>query len=182
MKNKVRVDDREFKRYIPYYRIKHYIKNVAKSINRDLKRRSQDEVPPILLCVLNGSIMFTAELMKYIKYPVELKSIKLSSYDGMSSTGNVVIESAIPDVKDRDVIVVEDIVDTGTTIDHIHNILTDAGVNDIKYCTLFFKPNSYKEYYRIHYIGKSIPNKFIVGFGLDYNGLGRNLKDLYSYN
>ena len=134
----------------------------------------------MLLCILNGSIMFTAELMKRLNFDCELISMKLSSYDGTQSTGNVrEVMGMTGSVKGKRVIVVEDIVDTGNTIVDLNRIVKEKGATDCKICTMLLKPEVYKKAVKLDYVAMEIPNRFIVGFGLDYNELGRNYKDIY---
>lgn len=124
--------------------------------------------------------MFTAELMKRLNFDCELISMKLSSYDGTQSTGNVrEVMGMTGSVKGKRVIVVEDIVDTGNTIVDLNRIVKEKGATDCKICTMLLKPEVYKKAVKLDYVAMEIPNRFIVGFGLDYNELGRNYKDIY---
>lgn len=174
---KVTLFDKTFKTFIPYDKIMKAVDDVAEKINEDF-RGCQDI--PVLLCVLNGSIMFTAELMKRIDFDCEIVSVKLTSYEGTSSTGTVRQAMGLTgDIRGRRVIIVEDIVDTGNTIVSLKQILADAGACESRVCTLLFKPDSYKKDIPLDYVAIQIPNDFIVGFGLDYNEIGRNLKDIY---
>lgn len=162
--------------YLPNRKIEKAINNVAGRINEELK----DVDTPIFLCVLTGSFMFTADLIKRINFQCDIAFIRLASYEGTSSTGEVKqIMGLTKSVKDRTVVIVEDVVDTGTTILEMDRILKDEGVKDVKVCTLLFKPDSYKGNLKIDYAAMDIPNDFIVGFGLDYNQLGRQYKDIY---
>ncbi|MGN1214981.1 MAG: phosphoribosyltransferase, partial [Candidatus Cryptobacteroides sp.] len=132
------------------------------------------------LCVLNGSIMFTAELMKRLTFNCELVSIKLSSYEGTRSTGKTrQVMGMTGSVEGRRVIIVEDIVDTGTTITDLVGILKEKGAAQTKVCTMLLKPEIYSKDLKLDYVAMEIPNDFIVGFGLDYDEIGRNLKDIY---
>ena len=174
---KVTLFDKTFKTFIPYDKIMKAVDDVAEKINEDF-RGCQDI--PVLLCVLNGSIMFTAELMKRIDFNCEIVSVKLTSYEGTSSTGTVRQAMGLTgDIRGRRVIIVEDIVDTGNTIVSLKQILAHAGACESRVCTLLFKPDSYKKDIPLDYVAIQIPNDFIVGFGLDYNEIGRNLKDIY---
>ena len=174
---KIRVHDKTFKMFIPYSRISAAIDKVSKELNRDFK---ECEDIPILLCVLNGSIMFMGELMKRLEFNCQTISIKLTSYEGTSTTGKVKQALGLTsDVKGRKVIVVEDIVDSGNTIVELKKILEDAGAAESYICTLLLKPEAYKKSVKIDYVAMEIPNDFIVGFGLDYDELGRNYKDIY---
>lgn len=175
--NKVTLKDKTFKTFIPYERIMEAIDDVAARINEDFKG-CQDL--PILLCVLNGSIMFTAELMKRLDFNCQIVSTKLSSYEGTNTTGNVKQAMGLTaDITGRRVIVVEDIVDSGNTIVELKRILKDKGASESRICTLLFKPEAYKKDIKLDYVAMEIPNDFIVGFGLDYDELGRNFKDIY---
>ena len=174
---KVTLFDKTFKTFIPYDKIMKAVDDVAEKINEDF-RGCQDI--PVLLCVLNGSIMFTAELMKRIDFNCEIVSVKLTSYEGTSSTGTVRQAMGLTgDIRGRRVIIVEDIVDTGNTIVSLKQTLADAGASESRVCTLLFKPDSYKKDIPLDYVAIQIPNDFIVGFGLDYIEIGRNLKDIY---
>ena len=174
---KVRLFDKTFKTFIPYDRIMKAIDDVAEKMNSDV--RGCEDIP-VLLCVLNGSIMFTAELMKRLEFNCELVSIKLTSYEGTGSTGRVRQAMGLTaGIKGRRVIIVEDIVDTGNTIVELKQILKDAGAAESIVCTLLFKPESCTRDVKLDYVAIQIPNDFIVGFGLDYNEIGRNLKDIY---
>ena len=175
--NKVTLKDKTFKTFIPYERIMEAIDDVAARINEDFKG-CQDL--PILLCVLNGSIMFTAELMKRLDFNCQIVSTKLSSYEGTNTTGNVKQAMGLTaDITGRRVIVVEDIVDSGNTIVELKRILEEKGASESRICTLLFKPEAYKKDIKLDYVAMEIPNDFIVGFGLDYDELGRNFKDIY---
>lgn len=174
---RIKLHDKYFRPYLDNADIIKAVKDVADRINADFK--GTDDIP-IILCVLNGSIIFTSELMQRLDFQCELASIKLSSYSGTQSTGCITTSMGLTcDVRGRKVIVIEDIVDTGNTIVKLKSLLTEAGAAETKICTLLFKPGSYDKDVRIDYIAKEIPNDFIVGFGLDYDGLGRGLKDIY---
>lgn len=175
--DKVTLFDKTFKTFIPYDKIAGAIDSVAGQLNEDFEGCKD---VPVLLCVLNGSIMFTAELMKRLKFPLELISMKVSSYSGTTSTGNVKqVMGMTGDVKDKRVIIVEDIVDTGGTIKELKRILAERGASESRVCTMLLKPDVYKGDVKLDYVAMEIPNRFIVGFGLDYNEIGRNLKDIY---
>lgn len=174
---RIQIKDKAFKTLIPYEQISEAIDKVADRLNADF---GSSTTPPILLCVLNGSIMFMGELMKRVDFDCQTVSIKLTSYEGTSSTGKVRQALGLTsDITGRDVIIVEDIVDTGHTIVALKKILEDAGAKAAYVCTLLLKPDAYKQDVKIDYIAMEIPNKFIVGFGLDYDELGRNYKDIY---
>lgn len=174
---KVHIHDKVFVPFMPYEQISQAIDAVADKLNKDFCGKNET---PVLLCVLHGAIMFTGELMKRLDFPLELASMKLSSYVGTTSTG--VVREVMPlstDVSGKTVIVCEDIVDTGTTIVELKQKLLDKGAKDVKICTMLLKPEVFKDRCKLDYVGAEIPNRFIVGFGLDYDELGRNLKDIY---
>ncbi len=169
--------DKTFKIFIPYEKITSAIDDVAAKINKDFEGC---EDVPVLLCVLNGSIMFMGELMKRLNFNCQLVSTKLTSYVGTSTTGRVKQAMGLTaDLTGRRVIVVEDIVDSGNTIVELKAILADAGVAESYICTLLLKPEAYDKDVKLDYVAMEIPNDFIVGFGLDYDELGRNYKDIY---
>ena len=177
MDKRILVKDRYFVPYIPYERLEKAIDDVAERINQDFKHF---DGTPIILCVLNGSILFTGELMKRLNFPCEFSSIRLSSYEGTLSTGVTrKVLGLTSSIKGRTVLVVEDIVDTGKTITDLHALLLDAGAADVKICTMLLKPEVYKKDLKLDYVAMEIENRFIVGFGLDYDQLGRNYKDIY---
>ena len=177
MEGRILVKDRYFVPYIPYERLEKAIDAVAERINHDFKNF---DGTPIILCVLNGSILFTGELMKRLNFPCEFTSVRLSSYEGTLSTGVTrKVLGLTSSIKGRTVIVVEDIVDTGKTITDLHALLLDAGAADVKICTMLLKPEVYKKDLKLDYVAMEIENRFIVGFGLDYDQLGRNSKDIY---
>lgn len=174
---KVTLNDKTFRKFIPYEKLETAIDKVAAQINKDFEGCTD---VPILLCVLNGSIMFMAELMKRLTFNCQIVSTKLSSYVGTETTGKVKQAMGLTaDITGRRVIVVEDIVDSGNTIVELKRILAEKGAADSKICTLLLKPDSYKKDVKIDYVAMEIPNDFIVGFGLDYDELGRNFKDIY---
>lgn len=175
--SKVTIEDKTFRPYLKYEEIQSFIDALAQKVNADYVGGAE---PVALLCVLNGAIMFTAEIMKRLNFPLELVSMKLSSYEGMRSSGNVRQVLALSgSVEGKRVIICEDVVDTGTTIQNLKKFLVSEGAVDVKVCTMLFKPDVYLFDDKPEYVGKNIPNDFIVGFGLDYNEYGRNYKDIY---
>ena len=177
MKDRIKLHDKFFKPFLPAEQIEQAIDAVAAKINADYEGTN---TVPVLLCVLNGSILFTAELMKRLDFDVDLMSIKLSSYRGTSSTGAVHMDMGLTgDVTGKEVIIVEDIVDTGRTIEALVKILYARKAAKVKVCTLLLKPDMYNKDIELDYVALNIPDDFIVGFGLDYDGLGRNYKDIY---
>ncbi len=174
---KIRLFDKTFKLFIPNAKIEKAIDEVAAKINKDNEGCTDI---PVILCVLNGSMMFTSALMKRLDFTCELASIKLSSYAGTTTTGKVKeLMGFTSDVSGRRVIVVEDIVDTGNTIVTLAERLKEHHAKEVKICTLLFKPEAYTKDVKLDYVGLSIPNAFIVGYGLDYNEVGRNFEDIY---
>ena len=173
----VKLKDKEFTVSIPAEKIQTVIAEMAQKINNDYK----DKELPLFISILNGSFMFTADLFKQIDFVCEVTFLKLTSYRGTSSTGSVrQLIGVNESIEGRDVIVLEDIVDTGITIEQILGQLKSFEPASVKVATLLFKPEAYQKDMKIDYIGLEIPNDFIVGFGLDYDGLGRNLADIYT--
>ena len=174
----IKLKDKTFRVSIPYEEISKAIDKVAEKINSDF---NGCEDIPVLLCVLNGSIMFMGELMKRLEFNCQIVSTKLTSYDGTSSTGKVKQALGLTaDITGRRVIIIEDIVDTGNTIVELKKILADAGASESRICTLLYKPEACRKDLTLDYVAMEIPNDFIVGFGLDYDELGRNFKDIYT--
>lgn len=148
---------------------------LAGRINKDLEGET-----PLFVGVLNGAFMFLGDLMKHVSIPCEISFVKVASYEGTSSTGMVKqLVGLSENVKDRTVVIVEDIVDTGNTIEHLYQSLLTQRPKSIKVATLLFKPSAYTKDIPIEYAALSVPNNFLVGYGLDYDGLGRNLKHIY---
>ena len=175
MSEKVTFLDKTFVKYIPSNEIDDAIARVASEIM--LEYRFDD---PILLITLNGAIVFAVDLLKQLDFPCRITCVKISSYNGTECTGE--INSLIglnEDVSGKRILILEDIVDTGATYRHLHQMLTDAGAKDVRIATMTMKPDAYKGELPVHYVGINIPNKFVIGRGLDYDGYGRNLKDIY---
>jgi hypoxanthine phosphoribosyltransferase len=179
MMDKITLHDKTFRRFIPNEEIEKAIDAVAQRLNKDYADCT-DQNPAILLCTLNGAVIFAAELLKRVTFPLVLKACKLSSYEGTSSTGVVKTEVPLPSrLEGKRVIIVEDIVDTGNTIVAMTQKLRELGVKDARVCTLLVKRDVYDKDVPLDYVAMEIPNRFIVGFGLDYDELGRNIKDIY---
>ncbi|HKM31058.1 MAG: hypoxanthine phosphoribosyltransferase [Bacteroidales bacterium] len=173
---RITLQDKTFRTYIPYKDIEKAIARIAGELNRDLK----EEKNPVFIGILNGSFMFIADLMKHIHLDSVVTFVKLASYSGTQSTGKVVeILGLCYDITDRTVVIVEDVVDSGSTIVKLKEDLLKKNPKQILVCTLLFKPDAYMQQEPIDYACFSIPNDFVVGYGLDYNHLGRQLKDLY---
>ena len=172
----ISIKDKKFSLSIPEEKIQEVVKQVAEKINRDMADKD-----PLFICVLNGAFMFAGDLMKYVNIPCEITFIKLSSYDGLYTTGAVKEVMGLNEsVVDRNVVVVEDIVDTGITMEKILGSLIAKGAKEIKVATFLQKPDALRRDIQIDYIAMKIPNDFIVGYGLDYDGYGRNLRDIYT--
>lgn len=172
---RVTLKDKTFVPYISSQKIEESVKNMAQKINDDLHSEN-----PIFLVVLNGSFMFAADLLKEVTVPCEISFIKLASYHGTSSTGTVTeMIGLTEEIKGRTVVIVEDIVDTGVTLEKLITLLTKKEVKHIKVASFLFKPDAYTKNIKIDYKGIEIPNDFVVGYGLDYDGLGRNMKEIY---
>ena len=171
----VQLHDLKFTPFISEAEINKGIEKVAAEINAEFRGKN-----PVFLGVLNGAFLFAAELIKRFEGDCEVSFVKLSSYEGTQSTGNVnALMGLTQSLEDRNVVIIEDIVDTGNTLESLDRILRSEKVRQYKIATLFFKPEAYKKSLHIDYVGMEISNDFIVGYGLDYNGLGRNLTQVY---
>jgi hypoxanthine phosphoribosyltransferase len=171
----IKLADKQFELYLPEEEIITAVKTIAERINADYKSKN-----PVFVCVLNGAFMFCSDLMKQIDIPCEITFVKLASYQGSHSSGTVKTLIGLDEnLKGRNVVVLEDIVDTGLTIETLIKQLGAFEPAEVKIATLLYKPDAYKKDIAIDYVAITIPNKFIVGYGLDYNGYGRNLKDIY---
>jgi len=167
--------DQHFEIFIPSSEIQKRIGEMAAQINIDY----QDE-NPIFLSILNGAFIFTADLFREITIPAEVSFIKLKSYRKMESSGKVKELLGLEhNIFNRNIVIIEDIVDTGKTLNHILEEFTELGAKSIEILTLLHKPEANRHPVDLKYIGFEIPNKFVVGYGLDYEGQGRNLKDIY---
>ncbi len=170
-----KVHDREFEIYIPNAEIRGTISDMAEKINEDLKGKDV-----IFLGILNGAFMFASDLFKEITLDCQITFLKLASYAGTSSTGTVKRLIGInEDIIGKTVVILEDIVDTGVTLDNIIKQLKGYEPAEIKVATMLFKPDAYTKDLKLDYVGLEIPNDFVLGYGLDYDGYGRNLADLY---
>lgn len=172
----IKLHDKFFKPYIGKANIEQAVKKLVKAVYNDLGEAEE----PIFIGILNGSFMFVADFVR--EYPVncEVSFVKLASYEGVNSTGKVnELVGLSEDLTGKTVVILEDIIDTGNTLAKIYDIFGNLPIKQLKLATLFFKPDIYKKSIPIDYIGISIPDRFIVGYGLDYNGFGRNLKDIY---
>jgi hypoxanthine phosphoribosyltransferase len=175
MMKKIKVRDKEFDIYLTAEEIDKAVERVATAINTDLKGKV-----PLFLVVLNGAFMFASDLLKKIHLDNNISFVKLSSYTGTRSSQVVRELIGLNEVvKGRTVVILEDIIDTGLTMQRMLEILHQQEAAEVKIATLVFKPGAFSGDYPIDYVGLEIPNDFILGYGLDYDGYGRNLPDIY---
>lgn len=171
----VSIRDKQFGIFIEQRKIEDAIKSIAKQISTDLEGKD-----PLFVVVLNGAFMFASELMKEVSIPAEITFVKLASYEGTFSTNCVrEIFGLTKSIENRTVVIVEDIVDSGNTMISLLDSLNRLCPAEIRIATLLFKPDALKQPLKLDYVALEIPNDFIVGYGLDYGGYGRNLKDIY---
>ncbi|MBC7904165.1 MAG: hypoxanthine phosphoribosyltransferase [Gemmatimonadaceae bacterium] len=171
----LRVHDKEFEPYLTAAEIEQKIKSIAADIDRDYQGKR-----PLFISILNGSFMFASDLFKEIKIEAEICFIKLASYKGTKSSGHVITAIGLDiDLIDRHVIILEDIVDTGKTLSEFLPQLSHQHPLSLKIASLLHKPEATVYPIKIDYLGFSIPNKFVLGYGLDYDGLGRNIREIY---
>jgi phosphoribosylpyrophosphate synthetase len=173
--NEIQLHDKHFEVYIPSTDILEKVAALAVSIEKDYQGKNI-----LFLSILNGAFMFSSDLMKAMHSNVEISFIKVSSYHGTNTSGRVdeLIGLNAP-IKGRDIIILEDIVDTGITIDKVMTLLKASQANSIAVCSLLYKPSAFQGKEKPNYIGFEIPNDFVVGYGLDYDQLGRNLSSIY---
>jgi hypoxanthine phosphoribosyltransferase len=171
----IKVHDKQFEVYLSENEILEKVKGLAAQINKDYAGKR-----PLFIAILNGAFMFAADLFKHLSIEAELCFIKLASYKGMKSSGKVLTTIGLEeDIFGKDVIIVEDIVDTGKTLHKFLPKLEHQQPKSLKIATLLHKPDATEYTLKLDYIGFVIPNKFVVGYGLDYDGLGRNFKEIY---
>jgi len=171
----ITVHDKQFKPYISADKISDEIKRVASEINKDYTGRK-----PLFIAILNGAFMFAADLFKEITVEAEICFIKLASYKGIKSSGQVLTAIGLDvDLVGRDIIVIEDIVDTGNTLSKFLPQLENHHPASLKIAALLHKPEAMVHPIKIDYLGFNVPDKFLLGYGLDYDGLGRNIKEIY---
>ena len=171
----IKLHDLNFKPFLDKEEINNIVQKLALEVAKDCKGET-----PLFIGILNGSFMFVSDFAKAYKGNCKISFVKLASYEGTSSTEKVKqLVGLSENIEGRTVVILEDIIDTGNTLQEIFNIFKDKKVKQLKIATLFFKPDVFKKELHIDYIGKSIPDKFIVGYGLDYDGLGRNLPEIY---
>ena len=171
----IKLHDLYFKPFISAEKIDDAVQEMVDNISLDL-----GDVVPVFVGILNGSFMFVSDFVKKYPKPCEVTFIKLASYEGVKSTEDIQrLIGLTQDLSGREVIILEDIIDSGNTLEEVHRIFKNENVKSLKIATLFYKPEAYNKDFKLHYIGIKIPNKFIVGYGLDYNGLGRDLPEVY---
>lgn len=171
----IKLHDKTFETYLPESEIQEAVKRLAEEINKDYQGKK-----PIILSILNGSFIFTADLVRFFNFPLTVEFVRYSSYEGTSSTGKITKMLGMKsDIKGKDLIIVEDIIDTGFTL---HNALKDLHAQEpasIKIASLLVKPKALKHDVPCDYVGFNIPNDFVVGYGLDYDEYGRDLPAIY---
>ena len=174
----IKLHDKTFEPYVSAKELNQITERMASEVYQDLQ-----ESRPIFIAILNGSFMFAADFLRHYKGECEISFVKMASYKGTQSTGKIhqLIGLSTP-VEGRDVVILEDIIDTGNTLEEIYRIFEDKKVNSFRVATLFFKPDAYKKDLKIDYVGKPIPNRFIVGYGLDFDEIARNLPQVYQLN
>ncbi len=173
--NQVTIRDKTFSIAISSEQIQKRVGEIGKQIDEDFKGKV-----PVFISILNGAVLFFADLLKHISIECEISFVRVSSYNGTQSSG--IVKSTLglnENLEGRSVVIVEDIVDSGNTMMHIYNDLKKQGVSEIKIVTLLFKPDALKHDIKLDYVGFEVPADFVVGYGLDYDGLGRNLNDIY---
>lgn len=171
----VRVKDKDFAPFISEEMIREAVARLASGINRDYRGKE-----PLFLCILNGSFIFAADLIRRIDLPCQVSFVRYSSYSGTESTHYIKnLIGLNEDLAGRDIVIVEDIIDTGLTIAHLLAELKDKRAASVRIAAFCMKPDAFKEDYKIDYLGLSIPDDFVVGYGLDYDGYGRNLPAIY---
>lgn len=171
----IKIHDKEFAPFIPFAKIDQAVSRIAGQMNKELRYKN-----PLFVAVLNGSFMFASDLFHKLEFPCEITFVKLASYSGTKSTETVRQLIGIDeDIVGRNIVIIEDIIDSGLTIERVLAQMQMIGAADIKIATLLYKPNAFKGSYPIDYIGLEIGNDFIVGYGLDYDKQGRNFKDIY---
>ncbi|MDR1974238.1 MAG: hypoxanthine phosphoribosyltransferase [Bacteroidales bacterium] len=167
----------EFKPFIDEAGIAKIINDLAEKINSDCEGKD-----PIFLVVLNGAFMFSADLLKRITIPCRISFVKMASYSGKDTTGKIKELIGInEDLKDQNIVVLEDIIDTGITMEYLLDQVNEREPASVKICTMFFKPDKFQKSYPIDYVGKIISNEFIIGYGLDLDGYVRNLPAIYQH-
>jgi hypoxanthine phosphoribosyltransferase len=172
----LKVLDKTFVSFIPHLRIQETIARMAAGLDRDFYGKN-----PLFLAVLNGSFIFAADLFKQVKMPCRISFVKMASYIGTGSTGKVDQLIGLQEViTGQHIVILEDIIDSGLTVSKLLDHIQSMQPASVAIATLLFKPDAFKANFKIDYLGIEIPNNFVVGYGLDYNGYGRNSKDIYT--
>ena len=175
MNERITIKDKQFEKFIEFGQIQAAINRIAGKMNHDLRDKK-----PVFIAVLNGAFMFAGELMKEVTVPCEITFVRLASYQGTTTTNKVQeVLSLNENIENRTVVIVEDIVDSGNTMAALKKELNKLKPKEIRIATLLLKPDALKQEIQLDYVALEIPNDFIVGYGLDYDGYGRNLKDIY---
>lgn len=178
MSNTIFIKDKSFKPYMSSEELTEIVSSLASQLNKDYK-----DLNPLFVVVLNGAFIFASDLLKQIKTPCQISCIKYCSYHGIENADKPEqLLGLSEDISGRHIVIIEDIIDTGKTMCALLEELQKSNPYDVKICTLLFKPNKFTKNYPIHYIGKSVPDEFVVGYGFDYLGYGRNLPCIYQLN
>lgn len=172
----MKIGDLNFELKLTSAQIQQRVAELGSELNTHYQQKT-----PVFIGVLSGSFMFLGDLMKTVNIPAEVSFVKLASYEGAQSSGSIQTQLGLTiDIAGRDVVIVEDIVDTGHTVAFLIKMLQQEQPNSIRVCSLLYKPEACQhDFTELKYVGFEIPNDFVVGYGLDYNGLGRNLNDIY---
>jgi len=174
-KDTIKVGDKEFRLFIPKDEIDRSVARIAGAVSNDYRGRN-----PVMIGVLNGAFIFASDLLRKLDIPCEITFAKYSSYRGTATTGEIqTLIGLNKDIENRDVLILEDIVDTGLTISKMLSEIRTLKPASVRIACFCFKPGAFRANFKIDYIGVEIPNLFIVGYGLDYDGYGRNLPDIY---
>lgn len=169
------IKSKRFELYITEETVLDSINKISKQIQADLHDKN-----PLFICVLNGAFMFASDIMKQFDFPCEITFIRLKSYQGITSSKKIKeVHGLIEDIRNRNVVILEDIIDTGYTIQYLSQSILYKQPESLRIATLFFKSEALLTEIKADYVAMEIPNDFIVGYGLDYDGYGRNLKDVY---
>ena len=173
--NRITVRDKSFSIFITSEQVQNRISEMAEKINADLNGKN-----PVFICILKGALFFSADLLKKIRLECEISFMRVSSYSGLQSTGNIRQHFGLTDdITGRSVVILEDIVDSGDTVVYLLDELKKGRPAEVRIASLLLKPASLKHHVRIDYTGFEVPDDFLVGYGLDYDGIGRNLNDIY---
>jgi len=171
----IKVSDKKFCLFISESEILRGVKNVAENISRDLKDKD-----PLFICILNGAFLFASDLIRHLDFPCEVCFVRLKSYEGTKTEGKVKeIFGLVEDIENRNVVILEDIIDTGYTMSGLIEQLNKKNPASLRTAALLFKPKALQTPVKPDYVAMEIPNDFIVGYGLDYKGHGRNLRNIY---